>query len=138
MELEFIFKNEFAEVKYDRENAVLRAEYHGVVVPELGIESFQAVLDVLDDYPLRGAVYNCMDMKGTFTQINPWLKDVFYPKTLPQGYVCWSLATTDIFTKFAGKMLINSMTPKEITANIFGSLDKAEKWTYDFLEKLNS
>lgn len=135
MKLEFIFKNDFAEVYYDRENAVLRSSFHGLVVSELGIESFQAVLDELDKYPLRGAVFNCMEMKGTFTQINPWLKDVWYPKIIPQGYVCWSLATTDIFTKFAGKMLINTMTPKEVTANIFGSIDKAEKWTYNFLNK---
>jgi len=135
MELELVFENKFAKVQYDRENGVLRATYKGLVNVDLGIESFQAVLNNLPKYPLRGAIFDCMEMKGTFTQLNPWLKEVWYPALIPQGYVCWSMATTDVFTRFAGSMLINTMTPKEITANIFGSLDKAEKWTYDFLEK---
>lgn len=134
MDLELIFKNDFASAHYDREKAILLAAYTGIVNVELGIESFQAVIDVLPKYQVRGAVFNCMEMKGTFTQLNPWLKEVWYPAVIPQGYICWSLATNDIFTRFAGSMLINTMTPKEITANIFGSLEKAEKWTYDFLE----
>lgn len=135
MELEKIVENDFASAYYDREKAVLKAAYTGIVNVELGIESFQSVLNELGKYPVRGAIFDCMKMKGTFTQLNPWLKEVWYPAIIPQGYICWSLATTDIFTRFAGSMLINTMTPKEITANIFGSLDKAEKWVYDFLDK---
>lgn len=135
MELEVIFKNEFSSARYDREKRVLWASYKGIVKTDLSIESFQNVLDVLDKYPIRGAVYNMMEMRGTFTNMNQWLKDVWYPALLPQGYICWAMATTDVFTRFAGNMLINKMTPKEVTAHICGSLEKAEKWTYDFLEK---
>lgn len=138
MELELILKNEFATIEYDRENRVLRGSYYGVVNAELGTASFQGVLDVLDKYPLRAAIFNCMEMKGTFTQINQWLNEVWYPAIIPQGYICWSMATNDVFTRFAGSMLINKLTPKEVTANIFGSMEKAEKWTYDFIEKANS
>lgn len=135
MDLELIFENSFAKVQYDREKGIMRASYHGLVNADLGIASFQAVLDVLPKYPLKAAIFDCMQMKGTFTQLNSWLKDVWYPAIIPQGYVCWSMATTDVFTRFAGSMLINKMTPKEITANIFGSTDKAERWVYDFLKK---
>lgn len=134
MKLEVIFENDFASMQYDRLNEVLRAKYTGIVNAELGIESFQKVLDILPKYPLRGAIFDCMEMKGTFTQMNSWLKEVWYPAIIPQGYICWSMATTDVFTRFAGNMLINKMTPKEITASIFGSLEKAEKWTYDYIK----
>lgn len=133
--MELIFENDFATVKYDRENKVMRASYKGLVKADEGVASFQAMLDVLSDHPLKAAIFDCMKMKGTFTQLNSWLKDVWYPVVIPQGYICWSMATTDVFTRFAGGVLINKMTPKEITANIYGSLDKAEKWVYDFLEK---
>ena len=77
---------------------------------------------------------NCINMKGTFTNINPWLNEVYYPKMIEEGYKCWSLATTDIFTRFAAGMLINKLTPKEITAKIFGDIDKASEWTYSFVK----
>ncbi len=135
MELELIFENKFAKMHYDTEKSVLKADFQGLVNADLAIESFQEILDVLPKYPLRGGVFNCMEMKGTFTQVNPWLTNVWYPAVIPQGYICWSLATTDVFTRFAGSILINKMTPKGVAAKIFGSLDKAEKWTYNFLEK---
>lgn len=138
MELELIIDNKFAKVQYDRENCVLRSAYQGLVNVDLGIESFQAVIDVLSTHTLRGAIFDCMQMKGSFSQLNTWLNEVWYPAIIPQGYICWSMATTDVFTRFAGNMLINTMTPKEITAKLYGSQDKAEKWTYDFLATSNS
>lgn len=134
MELEKIFENSFANVQYDRENKVLRSTYTGLVNADLGVESFQAVLNELPKYPLRGAVFNCLEMKGTFTKLNPWLNSVWYPAIIPQGYICWSLATTDVFSRFAASMLIDKLTPKEITAKLFGTLEKAEDWTYSFLK----
>lgn len=138
MELELIFENKFAKVQYDREKRVMRASYQGMVNTELGIESFQAVIDSLPKYPLSGAVFDCLQMKGTFTQLNQWLNQVWYPAIIPQGYICWFMATTDVFTRFAGNLLINKLTPKEITAKMFGDLDKAEQWTYDYLAKANT
>ncbi len=135
MELELLFENRFAKVKYDRENGVIRASYHGIVNTDLGIESFQALLDILPQTPIKGAIFNCMEMEGTFTQLNPWLNSTWYPALIPQGYVCWAMSTTDVFTRFAGSLLINTLTPKEITANIFKSTDKAEDWVYQFLNK---
>lgn len=134
MELEFIHENSFAKAQYDRENKVLHATYQGLVNVDLAIENFEAIIAKLDECPLRAGIFNCMKMKGTFTKVNNWLNEVWYPAIIPQGYLCWSLATTDVFTRFAASMLINSLTPKEITAKIFGSLEKAESWVYDYVK----
>lgn len=133
MELELIHENSFAKAQYDRENKVLWVTYNGVVNVDLAIENFKAIIAELDKYPLRGGIFNCMEMKGTFTKVNEWLKVEWYP-ALPKEYICWSMATNDVFTRFAANILINTMTPKEITAKLFGSLDKAEEFTYDFLK----
>lgn len=135
MEFELIHENDFAKALYDRENKILRASYNGLVNPDKAIENFEAIIAKLPEYPLRGGIFDCMNMKGTFTKVNDWLNSVWYPAIIPQGYIGWSMATTDVFTRFAANMLINKMTPKEITAKLFGSLDKAEEWTYDFLRK---
>lgn len=132
MELELLHENEFAKAEYDRENKVLYASYKGLVNTDLAIENFEAVIAKLPECPLKAGVFNCMEMKGTFTKVNSWLNEVWYPAIIPQGYVCWSLATTDVFTRFAAGMLINSLTPKEVTAKVFGSLEKAKEWTYGY------
>ena len=48
------------------------------------------------------------------------------------------MASTDVFTSFAANILINTMTPKEITAKFFKSLDKAEEFTYSYLKDLEA
>ena len=135
MELELIHENAFATARYDRKNKVLHASYEGIFNTELTQENFEVIISKLSDYPLRGGVFNCLNMKGTFTKLNSWLNEVWYPAIVPQGYVCWSMATNDVFTQFAANLLINKLTPKEITAKMFGSLEKAEQWTYNFLEQ---
>lgn len=136
MELELIYENDSAKVQYDRERKVLHVRYVGTVNANLAVQIFQAVLDVLPKYPLKAAIFDCMHMKGTFTKINPWLNSVWYPALIPQGYVCWSMASTDVFTRFAASMLINKLTPKEITAKIFNDLGKAEDWVYEYLKDI--
>ncbi len=134
MELELIHENNFVKAYYDRERQILRANYQGVVNVDLASENFDVIISKLSEYPLRAGIFNCMEMKGTFTKLNDYLKKVWYPAIIPQGYICWSMATTDAFTRFAANLLINSLTPKEITAKLFGSPDKAEEWVYDFLK----
>ena len=133
MELEFVFENELAKVEYDKENKVGWFTITGLVNVELGIESFKEYLKVLDRKPLKGAIFNCMEMKGTFTKLNPWINENWYPAIIPQGYKGWALATTDVFSQFAGNMLINKLTPKEVSAKIFNSVEKAEKFVYDLI-----
>ena len=135
MELEVIFENDYSSAKFDRENGVLWATYKGLVKTDLAIKNFQAVVDELEKYPIKGTVYDLMEMKGSFSNLNQWYKEVWYPALIPQGYICWAMATSDIFTRVAGSMIINKITPKEVTAKIFGSVDKAENWIYEFLKK---
>jgi len=135
MELELIHQNQLATVEYDAENQIGWFTIVGLVNIELAVEAFEAYLKVLDQKPLRGAIFNCMNMKGTFTKLNPWINENWYPAIIPQGYTCWSLATTDAFSKFAGNMLINKLTPKEVTAKIFNSLEKSQEWVYEMVEK---
>lgn len=135
MELVLIHENNFAKALYDKENKVLRVDYTGIVNVNLAIENFEAIIAKLPQYPLRAGIFNCIHMKGTFTKVNDWLNSVWYPAIIPQGYVCWSMATTDVFTLFAATILINKLTPKEITAKVFNSVDKAEDWVMNYLEK---
>lgn len=134
MEYELIHQNKFATALYDRENKILRASYEGIVNVDLAIENFEAIIAKLPQYPLKAGIFNCMQMKGTFTKVNSWLNEVWYPAILPQGYLCWSMATNDIFTRFAANMLISTLTPKEIAAKLFGSMDEAEKWVFNYIK----
>lgn len=134
MELKLLYQNELAKVEYDPVGKVGWFTIIGVVNVEKSIEAFEAYLKVLDENPIYGAIFNCMDMKGTFTKLNPWINENWYPAIIPQGYKCWSLATTDVFSKFAGNMLINTLTPKEVTAKIFSSVEQSRAWVYGMLE----
>jgi hypothetical protein len=130
MVLELIYENSFAKAEYEREKSVLHCTFNGIVNADLGIEMFQVVLDKLSDYPIKAGVYNCTKMKGTFTHVNDWLKEEFYPPMIEQGYCCWSMSTSDVFTRFAANMLISRLTPKGVSAKVFDSTDKAKSWAY--------
>ena len=114
MELETIFESEASSAKYDRIKGILYATYKGLVKTDLAIQSFQAVVDALDKYPVKATIYNCMEMKGSFSNLNDFYKNVWYPALIPQGYICWAMATSDIFTKVAGSLIINKITPKKL------------------------
>jgi len=125
MELELITENRFGKFEYDRESHVLHGTFAGVFNLDLGRELFEDVMPFAKDNKIEGAVMNCLEMRGTFTKLNKWFDNVFYPHMIPLGYCCWSVASSDVFTRYAANMLINKLTPKEITAKIFGGMDDA-------------
>jgi hypothetical protein len=135
MKLDFVFENESSKAEYNEEKKLIIATYKGVVHYEQSVQWFENVLQYTSDHQVRGIAFNCMEMKGTFTKLNSWINENFYPPMIKQGYICWSLATTDIFTKYAASLLINTLTPKEIKVKIFGNMDSVLNWIVPYLKE---
>ena len=102
---------------------------------ELGKKLFVEVMPFATNNPIHGGVYNCLEMSGPFSKLNKWFNKVLYPHLIPLGYRCWGIATSDVFTQYAANLLINTLTPREVTARVFGDIDKANIWVYNQLEK---
>ncbi len=135
MDLELVFENRFGKMEYDRKGQVLHNTYKGLFVEELAKELFETSMPFIDKNPVRGTVHNSIEMRGTFTNLNGWFKEVYYPFLIPRGYCCWSAAVSDVFTKFAANLLIKQITPKEVQAKVFTRLEDSQRYVYEILEK---
>ena len=133
-EMENIHQNKFCYAKYHRPTKILFSEYEGRFDYDLTKELMEKIMEYAVHSRISGAVQNLTMVKGTFTKLNPWFKEVFYPHMIPLGYQCWGAAVAnDPFTRFAINALIGSMTPRGFQAKVFSEIDSAEKWVFNQL-----
>lgn len=135
MNLQAIFENDFGKAEYDSENLMLYVKFRGMVKIELSKEVFTEITKFIVDHKIIGGAIDCMEMKGAFTKLNSWFNTDYFPIMQANGYKCWSMATTDVFSKYAGTLLINMLGPKGITAKVFGDFEKAKEWTLSEIQK---
>ena len=125
--MEKIFENSFGKAFYDKNTAMVHESYDGVVNPELAVEVVQSVKDFGVDNKIKGDIINLTNVSGTFTGINDYLAEEFFPVLIERGCVAFAMIlSNDIFTGFAANSLVKKLGVAEI--QLFNSLKEGTEW----------
>lgn len=128
--MEIIFENIHGGCRYDRELQVLNYKFVGLVRPELVKEVTNKGLELIKTSRVLGSYADLSELSGTFTALNSYLSDVYFPPMIAQGLKCHGIILPhDIFTQFAANSLIQRMG--DFTMQTFGNESEAKDWVYE-------
>jgi len=127
LNMELITKNDLAEAKYDAEKKIAHYKFVGNVNVKLATEFLNDVVEFSKENKIKGIHCDITELVGTFTMMNDYLVNVYFPALIGQGLQCNSMVVSaDIFTQYATNDLIQKMG--NFTIRNFKDLDEAYKW----------
>lgn len=122
-----VTKNDLAEANYDAEKKIIHYKFVGNVNVTLATEFLNNVLEFSKDNKIKGIHCDISKLKGTFTMMNDYLVNEYFPVLIKQGLQCNSMVvSSDIFTQFATNDLIQKMG--NFIIRNFKDLDEAYTW----------
>ncbi len=127
-----IKENSAGKAEYDEENGIIYSRYKGIVDINKSIEILEAQLTFVSDKTIKALHTDLSELKGTFTLLNNWLQEKFFPIMVQKKLICAAIIySSDIFSQFAINDMIKRVGSTEIQT--FGDYKKAEEWV---LEKI--
>lgn len=130
--MELIKENSFAKAEYNPTTCIVYSRYAGDVNVNKALEVLEAQLDFSKSHKVKAIQADLSGLKGTYTMLNEWLENNFFPVIIERGMICHAfIVSSDIFSEFATKDLIKRIGDFEM--GTFNETKKSEEW---ILEKL--
>ena len=105
-----IAENSSGKGLYDEERKIIHNTFLGPVVIENGMQVFEAELEFVKIHPVFGLFIDVRNLSGSFSQVNPYLEETYYPKMMGKGLHYVSIIVSyDIFSQFSLEDMIQRM-----------------------------
>lgn len=125
--MEQIAKNEHGYAEYDPQTKVVYYHFIGVFNLEGTKEITNEVMAYSKDRLVEGTCVNLSKLKGTFTAMNSYFTEVYFPALISRGLKCQGIVVPhDVFTKFAADTIVRKMG--DFTMRTFGDASEAHEW----------
>ncbi len=112
---------------YDEEKKLLRNSFQGPVIIENGMHIFESELEFVETHSVYGLFIDTRKLSGSFSQVNPYLEDIYYPEMMKHGLHYVSIIVPyDIFSQFSLEDMIQRMGKLELRT--FFRFDDGIKW----------
>lgn len=135
--MELIGKNDHGVAEYDSSTKMVYFKFSGTFNLESTKELLRIEMSFVENNPAYGSVVDLSDMEGTFTAMNEFLVQDYFPVIIKLGRKCQSIIVPqDIFTKFAANSIIQKMG--SFTMQTFGDREEAVAWTLQTAKEVPS
>ncbi len=112
---------------YDEEKKLLRNSFQGPVIIENGMHIFESELEFVETHAVYGLFIDTRKLSGSFSQVNPYLEEIYYPEMMKHGLHYVSIIVPyDIFSQFSLEDMIQRMGKLELRT--FFRFDDGIKW----------
>jgi hypothetical protein len=133
--MEFIVKNKLADVTYDRAKKLLIYEWHGLVNPGLGIETFRTTMDFIKNNPCHFVLHDASQMTGTFTKMSDFMTQEVAPNFEKHGGLRSAMVLSrDVFSIYAINQYLKVVKTSTAELKLFKTRDLAMKWLEQKME----
>ncbi len=133
--MELIAKNNLATAEYDPELKIVHYKFVGKVNIKLATELLDEVLKFAKTHQVLGVHCDISKLNGTFTMMNDYLVNTYFPPLISQGLICNSMiVSNDVFTTFATNQLIQRMG--DFTIKNFNDIDEGYNWVVENVKKV--
>jgi len=134
--MQVVHENKIVKAVYYPESGIIRFKWTGLIVSDLIKEALEKTMPFIVAHKTLAFVHDSIECRGTFSSVNGWLNSVIIPHMLANGVKCYSIATTDVFSRFAGNALI-SLTKNKMKGKIFANVADSERWVHEILSSKN-
>lgn len=90
-------------------------------------EGSYKILDAIEEYKVSQLLVSHQEIKGTWTNINEWVRTEWSPKAVQAGIQNIAIVySEDVFAKFALNDMVKNANSDFLS--IFGTLEDAKEW----------
>jgi hypothetical protein len=126
--METIYLSDFQKVYFDRSKRIINLQYNGFPDNKSGFEGLRKVMEFSSSNPVRGAINDCLKMKGTFSMVNDFVAKEYMPRLVQNGLKAYAIVLSDdVFTKFSAEQLIQKLG-ENANMRFFNNKQEAQKW----------
>jgi hypothetical protein len=119
---------------YDSKTQIAFVSGEGLLDLALVKETFETLMNHTVKNTIRAVITDAAKVRGTYTKLNPWFRDTYFPHMQKHGFLCFTSIVDDPCMRFATNMIIQAFVPKGLDAKLTPNIDEAKRWVYDKLE----